>query len=62
MKKILIPTDFSDCARRAEETATVLGRGLGAELILLHVSVETSLYNEGMRGLVEPRKVYQAQA
>jgi nucleotide-binding universal stress UspA family protein len=61
MKKILIPTDFSDCARRAEETATVLGRGLGAELILLHVSVETPLYNEGMRGLVEPRKVYQAQ-
>ena len=61
MKKILIPTDFSDCARRAEETAMVLGRGLGAELILLHVSVETPLYNEGMRGLVEPRKVYQAQ-
>ena len=61
MKKILIPTDFSDCARRAEETATVLGRGLGAELILLHISVETPLYNEGLRGLVEPRKVYQAQ-
>ncbi len=61
MKKILIPTDFSDCARRAEETAMALGRGLGAELILLHVSVETPLYNEGMRGLVEPRKVYQAQ-
>ena len=61
MKKILIPTDFSDCARRAEETAMVLGRELGAELILLHISVETPLYNEGMRGLVEPRKVYQAQ-
>ncbi len=56
MKKILIPTDFSDCARRAEETAMALGRGLGAELILLHVSVETPLYNEGMRGLVDPRK------
>jgi universal stress protein A len=61
MKKILVPTDFSDCARRAEETATVLGRGLAAELILLHVSVETPLYNEGMRGLVDPRKVYEAQ-
>jgi nucleotide-binding universal stress UspA family protein len=61
MKKILIPTDFSDCARRAEETAMALGRRLGAELILLHVSVETPLYSEGMRGLVDPRKVYEAQ-
>jgi nucleotide-binding universal stress UspA family protein len=61
MKKILIPTDFSDCARHAEETAMTLGRGLGAELILLHVSVEIPLYNEGMRGLVDPRKVYAAQ-
>ena len=61
MKKILVPSDFSDCARRAEETALVLARGLGAELILLHVSVENPLYNEGMRGLVEPREVYDAQ-
>jgi nucleotide-binding universal stress UspA family protein len=61
MKKILIPTDFSECARRAEETAMALGRGLGAELILLHVAVETPLYNEGMRELVDPRKVYEAQ-
>ena len=61
MKKILVPTDFSDCARRAEDRATVLARGLAAELILLHVSVEAPLYNEGMRGLVEPRQVYEAQ-
>jgi hypothetical protein len=26
MKKILVPTDFSDCARRAEETADGLSR------------------------------------
>jgi nucleotide-binding universal stress UspA family protein len=61
MKKILVATDFSDCARRAEETAIALARGLGAELLLLHVSVEMPLYNEGMRGLVEPRAVYRAQ-
>jgi nucleotide-binding universal stress UspA family protein len=61
MKKILIPTDFSDCARRAEETAMALGRALGGELILLHVAAQTPLYNEGMRGLVDPRKVYEAQ-
>ncbi len=47
MKKILVPTDFSDCARRAEETATVLARGLAAELILLHVSV---IYRSTTRG------------
>jgi nucleotide-binding universal stress UspA family protein len=61
MKKILIPTDFSDCARRAEEGAVALGRALGAELILLHVAVEVPLYNEGMSGLVNPRAVYEAQ-
>ena len=61
MKKILVATDFSDCARHAEETAMALGRALAAELVLLHVSVETPLYNEGMRTLVEPRKVYEAQ-
>jgi nucleotide-binding universal stress UspA family protein len=61
MKKIVVATDFSDCARRAEETAAALGRALGAELILLHVAVEAPLYNEGMRGLVDPRKVFEAQ-
>ena len=38
-----------------------LGRALGAELVLLHISVETPLYNEGMRTLVDPRRVYEAQ-
>ena len=38
-----------------------LGRESAPEVILLHVSVETPLYNEGMRALVEPRKVYEAQ-
>jgi nucleotide-binding universal stress UspA family protein len=61
MKKILIPTDFSDCARRAEEGAVALGLAFGAELILLHVAVEAPLYNEGMSGLVNPRDVYAAQ-
>jgi universal stress protein A len=61
MKKILVPTDFSDCARRAEETAVGLGRALGSQPVLLHVAVETPLYNEGMRGLVDPVTVYEAQ-
>jgi nucleotide-binding universal stress UspA family protein len=61
MKRILHPTDFSECAKRAEEEAIKLLRPLGAELLLLHVCVEAPLFNEGLFGLVEPQKVYEAQ-
>jgi universal stress protein A len=61
MAKILVPTDFSEPAKRAEDAAIELARRLGSEILLLHVSVEAPLYNEGMRGLVEPRQVYEAQ-
>jgi universal stress protein A len=46
--KILHPTDFSECAEEAREVALKLAGALGAELILLHVSVETPLYREGL--------------
>jgi len=39
--KILHPTDFSTCAEGARAVAMQLARALGAELILLHVTVET---------------------
>ena len=39
--KILHPTDFSTCAENARGLAVQLARALGAELILLHVAVET---------------------
>lgn len=61
MKRILHPTDFSDCARRAQDEAVSLVRDLGGELILLHVAVEGTLFNEGLFGLVDPQKVYDAQ-
>jgi universal stress protein A len=61
MATILVPTDFSEPAKRAEDAAIELARRLGSEILLLHVSVEAPLYNEGMRGLVEPRQVYEAQ-
>ena len=40
--KILHPTDFSTCAENARGLAVQLARALGAELILLHVAVETA--------------------
>jgi nucleotide-binding universal stress UspA family protein len=37
IKKILAPTDFSDCGRAAVDHAIDLARALGAEVHLLHV-------------------------
>jgi nucleotide-binding universal stress UspA family protein len=37
MKKILVPTDFSDCADNATEVAAQISRKTGATLCLLHV-------------------------
>ncbi len=59
--KILHPTDFSACAEQARAQAVGLARALGAELILLHVSVETPLYGEGLMGMKEVQAVYDAQ-
>ncbi len=61
MKRILHPTDFSECAQKALEEATALIRACGGELILLHVSVEAPLYNEAIFGLAKPQAVYEAQ-
>ncbi len=38
IKKILVPTDFSDCADHAVEYAVELARQLGAQITLLHVA------------------------
>ena len=48
MMKIVHPTDFSTCAEQARALAVQLARALGAELILLHVAVETPLFREGL--------------
>lgn len=37
-KKILVPTDFSSCARRAEDYAVYLAKSCGAEVALLSVA------------------------
>jgi nucleotide-binding universal stress UspA family protein len=58
--KLLHPTDFSETAEQAEAQALALARALGAEIVLLHVAVETPLYSEGGLG-VETQQIYEAQ-
>jgi nucleotide-binding universal stress UspA family protein len=60
--RILHATDFSAEADAAEAEAVRLARALGAELILLHVSVENVLYGETPFGVGQLEQVYDAQA
>lgn len=59
--RILHPTDFSECAEQARALAVRLAKSLGAELVLLHVAVEAPLYREGLTGMREVRRVFEAQ-
>lgn len=43
LKKVLLATDFSDCAKTAQEYATAFADQFQAELHVLHVVVDTSL-------------------
>ena len=61
MKKILHPTDFSECSEAAREQAIALARSLGAEVILFHVLVEVALYSEGWASTKDVRRVYDAE-
>jgi nucleotide-binding universal stress UspA family protein len=38
IKKILIPTDFSDCARQAAQMGIAMAKLAGAEILFLHLS------------------------
>jgi nucleotide-binding universal stress UspA family protein len=59
--KIVHPTDFSECAEQARGLAVRLAQALGAELILLHVAVETPLFREGITGARELERVFEEQ-
>jgi nucleotide-binding universal stress UspA family protein len=58
--KILFPTDFSANADQAQKEAIRLAHGLGGEIIVLHVTVDTPLYGEGLMNRKEVREVYEA--
>ena len=59
--KILHPTDFSECAAKAEAMAVDLASKLDGEIILLQVLVETPLYGEGLLNAPTVQRVYDAQ-
>jgi nucleotide-binding universal stress UspA family protein len=61
VKKILHATDFSSCAEEGLAQALRLARGLGAELVLLHVAVEAPLYGEGPGNAAQAREVFESQ-
>ena len=52
--KILHPTDHAQAA------AVRLAHGIGGELVLLHVAVESPLYGEGLLNMREVKEVYAA--
>ncbi len=61
MRKVVHPTDFSSCAEEAQALAVRLARALGAELILLHVAVETPPFREGLMRARELERLFEEQ-
>jgi nucleotide-binding universal stress UspA family protein len=57
--RIVVPTDFSACAEEAWALAQRLARVVGAELVLVHVLVETALYEETPFTMERVREVYE---
>ena len=48
--RIVVPTDFSSCADAAWDAALRTARGFGAEVVLMHVVVDTPRFAEGPTG------------
>jgi nucleotide-binding universal stress UspA family protein len=59
-RRILVPTDFSEQSERAWATARRLARAVRAEIVLLHVLVETPLYSETALSGERVREAYDA--
>lgn len=53
MKKILVPTDFSQPSAWAVEAATVIAKRMGAEIILLHVIEQPGSESFNVEGQVD---------
>jgi nucleotide-binding universal stress UspA family protein len=62
VNRILYPTDFSSQAQIAGDEAVRLAQALGAELIVLHVAVESALYGETAFGMKQVKEIYEHQA
>ena len=59
MKKILVPTDYSDCSRAAFARALALARQLGLEIELLHVFHLPTIAGVGHVLIAMPDQPYQ---
>lgn len=57
---IVVATDFSDAAAAGEAQALRFASRFAAELVFVHVAVESTLYGEGVFGMADVRAVYEA--
>jgi nucleotide-binding universal stress UspA family protein len=58
--RIVVPTDFSQCAEGAWALAQRIAAAAGAELVLVHVLVEGPLFGETALTMDHVRRVYEA--
>lgn len=58
--RIVVPTDFSECAREAWSMAKRLGAGSGSELVLTHVLTEIPRFGEGLFIIESATKIEDA--
>jgi nucleotide-binding universal stress UspA family protein len=58
-RRIVVPTDFSECAEQAWALAQRLAKTLGSEVVLVHVLVEAPLYGEGPWTMDRTRQVFE---
>ena len=56
IRKILVPTDFSEHADEAFRVAHTLARAVGAEVILCHVAHPPAVVSENSKLLLDPSK------
>jgi nucleotide-binding universal stress UspA family protein len=59
--KILVPTDFSDCARHALDFAGNLAFQTKSQLSLLHVVLPLHVSDPGLADLVEAEMIHRKQ-
>ncbi|HUG36014.1 MAG TPA: universal stress protein [Candidatus Limnocylindrales bacterium] len=57
--RIVVPTDFSECAESAWALAQRFAKTLGSEVVLVHVLVEAPLYGEGPWTMDHTRQVFE---
>jgi nucleotide-binding universal stress UspA family protein len=59
-RRLLVPTDFSAQSEHAWAAARSLARALGAEVLLVHVFVETPFYSESPWSMRRVAEVYES--